>query len=179
MSVTVNTRPQTLDTVRNIRLGSKWMTASVDADVSDIGRRLHEGDPTVGWLGDDTLEIRLAVEVDSKDRPTGGESHFVVMGRDQRGNEYICLRWPRCDVSMLRALAERDTRTQNMVAIYEQHARKAEAEKAEKIRQQFEEIGDKAQWALRRDIGHLEGGTHRHTAIDGFKKEKAVEPAGA
>lgn len=166
----------TLNVTRNIRLGSRWRHVEIDQDVTDIGRRLHEGDGTVGWLGDDTLKVVLAVELDKNDNPvTGGEQHFVVMGRTADGVEYACLRWPVMDTSMLRALAERDSRTRNMVALYEAEARKVEREKALAIQEKFQEVGDKAQWALRKDVGHLEGGTHRLTAVDGFKdKEKVV-----
>lgn len=171
---TVQVRPAvtTLNEVRKIRLGSKWMTAEIDQDVTDIGRRLHQGDATVGWLGDPTLEVRIGVEVDRHDRPIpGGEQMFEVWGRDERGAPYVCLRWPRCDASMLRALAERDTRVHDMVALYEKHSRLREKEQADKLAEIQGAAADKAYWAIKQDLGQHLGGRRDQHFVNGLKKD--------
>lgn len=161
----------TLNEVRKIKLGSYWYNTEFTAEFTDIGRRLHQGDATLGWLGDDTLEIRMSVEGDRNGRPVkGGQTMFEVWGRHPNGDPYVCLRWPRFDESLLRALAERDTRTQNMRERFEREVMQQEARRAAAAKERFDDLADKAQWALRKDTGHLDGGTHRITQVDGFKK---------
>lgn len=163
----------TLNTVRNIRLGSYWYKAEFTPEVTGMKDRLHNGDGTVGWLGDSTLSLHLAVEGDARGRPVpGGQTIWQVWGRTADGQDYVCLNWPVCDASLLRALAERDVRTQNMVALIEKENRANEARIEAERREKFEELADKSQWALRKDVGHLEGGTHRFTQVDGLRDKK-------
>ncbi len=163
----------TLNEVRNLKLGSYWYKAEFTPEVTGMKDRLHNGDGTVGWLGDDTLSLHLAIEGDRHGRPLpNGQQIWQVWGRSADGREYVCLNWPVCDASLLRALAERDVRTRNMVQAIEEANRAVERENERKRKDQFDALADKAQWALRKDVGHLEGGTHKFTAVDGRRDEK-------
>lgn len=163
----------TLGEVRNIKLGSYWYKAEFQPEVNNVLRRLHEGDATLGWLGDDTLSIHLVVESDRLGRPLkGGQQMWEVWGQNPDGSPYACLKWPRCDESLLKALAERDTRTEHIRKRFELEVMQQEQRRADARREKFEELADKAQWALKKDTGHLEGGTHRLTTVDGFKDAK-------
>ena len=132
-------------------IGQRFVNVTLTHEVEDMIQRLHLGDPTCGWLGDDTLDLRLAIPVDQKGNPTKGTPQFEVWGRTTLGEQYVCLRWPTCDPSMLKALAGRDTRRG---ASMEKVIKAMEADEAAKDKARselIESIAERAQWALLRD----------------------------
>ncbi len=161
-----------------MQVAGKWMKAEITGEVSDILKRLHEGDATVGWLGDDTLTIQLAIPVDPvTERIIKGEPNmFEVWGFYPGGEPYVALRWPRCDASLLRELARRDVRTGQTLARFEEEVRKADKAREDKRREANEEFAEKAQWALRKDLGHLNGQTKMFHTVDGFKDKEEAKP---
>lgn len=161
-----------LTEVRQVQVGGRWMRASIDADVRDIERRIREGDATVGWLGDDTLELALAFPVDRKGRPIQDKNarpEFQVWGRDARGTKYIALKWPTADVSLLRKLAELDPRTHDRMAELIAAEAKREQDAADKAADQRREVIDKLHWAILKDMGHHAGGTRRLHSMSDIK----------
>jgi hypothetical protein len=118
-------------------------------------QRLHLGDPTCGWLGDDTLDLRLAIPVDHKGNPTKGRPTYEIWGRTTEGQQYICLRWPTADASLLKALAERDTRRGHSLDKTIKAIEDAESARLKDEQARFEAFAEKAQWAIRRDLGEV------------------------
>jgi len=63
----------------------------IDADVLDIGRKLREGEPTLGWGGDPAASL-----VFNEDR-----NCFEVLGQDLMGRTYVMASHPKCDERLL------------------------------------------------------------------------------
>ncbi|MGE4426039.1 MAG: hypothetical protein AB7G37_06285 [Solirubrobacteraceae bacterium] len=149
-----------LDTVGQTMLGTTAVAYEVTAGVHDIARRLRDGDATIGWLGDDTLSLKLAVPVDWRGEPEG-DPVYEVWGVDSAGVDYMVLRWPRADASMLRKLIEGDSRVADPVARVMAHNQALDRDRARRDQDAREERHDKLHHALLKDIGHLEGGLTR------------------
>ncbi|CAB4183184.1 hypothetical protein UFOVP1083_39 [uncultured Caudovirales phage] len=134
--------------------------AEISSDVYDIARRVREGDES-GWRGDPTASILLNPMTE----------HFEVWMIDDQNTPYIACSSPRCDHSLILKLIEGDWRKGHKLLEEIQkknHAAKKAEEDAKK--EQSAEIADKMHWAILKDLGHLEGGTHRHTSFHQGKK---------
>ncbi len=136
-----------LDTIHNTLAGR----VQVEGGVHDIIRRLEHGDPTVGWPGDPDLRLVANVET--------GE--FEVWARDAHGDPYIAVTHPRCDPSLLAKLVASDNRKVDVLdrVARKESARVAAEESAREDR--FEEMADRLQFGLMRDLGHRSGGLTR------------------
>lgn len=144
--------------------------AIVTGDVIDIGRRINEGDPTVGWEGDPTMALVIDDEPYQTD-PDGRPVYplipnlrygwFEVWGTDAHGEAYLAASSPTCDQNLLKALADghwkRGSAHDRIVA---ENTRRAQAIAKEKAAER-EEIADKLAFALHRDLGAYEGGLSR------------------
>lgn len=128
--------------------------------VEDIGRRLTQGDPTLGWDGSPDLSIHVLAPVgapyDEHGRP---RPHiFEVRGIDARGQEYVALRWPRCDASLIRRLVEIDNRRSSAFERSRKAHERMQREKEHRMAEHRGETVEKLAWALKRDLGHQHGG---------------------
>lgn len=136
-----------LDTIHNTIAGR----ALIEGDVHDIIRRLEHGDPTLGWEGDPTLALVANVQT--------GE--YEVWGRDAAGDAYIAISHPRCDASLLRKLVASDNRRQGAVeravAIHDA----GERDRTRASEERLEQMADRLQFGLMRDLGHRVGGLTR------------------
>jgi hypothetical protein len=125
----------------------------VEGDVHDIARRLHEGDPTLGWAGDPNLLLFLNVA-------TG---MFEVWAPDAHLEPYLAVAHPRCDASLIRRLVDADNRRETAYDRVVAANAKAEADAAQVRADHQEEVADRLHHALRKDLGHHVGGsTRRH-----------------
>lgn len=112
----------------------------------EIDRLLRDGDPTVGWTGDDTLSLWHNTILDRWELWRRGdldaEATLVCTAPGHRmpGKE------------LLRALAEHDTRHVDVVARVEAaNAAHAKAEH-DKLMEHAGALGDKLAWALAKDL---------------------------
>lgn len=142
--------------------------AVVGGEVMDIGRRINEGDPTVGWPGDPSMALCVDTEeylTDAAGRPTGVRNPkwgwFEVWGTDAHGEVYLAASAPRCDAGLLRKLAEGHWSRGNPFdrVVAENRRRQADQDRVERDRR--EETIDKLHLALRKDLGAYEGGLTR------------------
>jgi hypothetical protein len=117
----------------------------VDADTLDIGRRLREGDGTVGWAGDPGLTLSFDERI----------QHFVVTRYDPyTGRELDVTYWaPPLTTGLLIRLREADTHragndpVARMIAADEAY----EADEAERFAGQTREVAERLVHALRKD----------------------------
>jgi hypothetical protein len=129
--------------------------AEITSDVYDIARRIREGDES-GWRGDPSASLMH----------NPFSNMFEVWMIDGMNTPYIAATSHRCDHSLLLKLIEGDWQKgkQLLEAIQKKnhdiHQAKIDAEEDKRL-----EIADKIHWALMKDIGHHEGGTHRHTSF--------------
>lgn len=63
------------------RLPEDGTVIQMETSVLDIDRRIKEGDPTLGWRGDDQMFLVW----------NGPQRRFEVCGIDLRGNEYVAV----------------------------------------------------------------------------------------
>ncbi len=129
-------------------------SVSWEAEKPELGRRIREGDPVLGWLGDESLELVLNIEharTDPNHLP-----RWEVWRKHPEG-EPSMVAWivrQRVDGDQLiRQLAQHDTRTVDVVGEYFK-ARDARAERTAKdFRAENEQNADKLAWALGKDTG--------------------------
>lgn len=150
-----------LDRVQSTFVGNTQVRTTITGEMDDIGRRLTEGDATLGWEGADDLTLHLAqqFEIDQfgNAKPTRNY-HFEVWGIDGHGQPYLALSWPRCDASLLRRLSEIDNRKTSVldrtVKLMDQARRDKESAEADKRG----EMAERLAFALKKDLGHHHGG---------------------
>lgn len=124
----------------------------------DFDRRLHEGDPTVGWVGDPRLGVVYNGDTDRIELwryCEDGEARKITQSRP--GVRVL-------DSDVLRFLAEHDPlsrRAYNVNADIAAHNAKVRSRQAADLQAREEAAADRLQWALRKDIGAYEGGS-RH-----------------
>lgn len=136
----------------------------------DFVTRLHNGDPTIGWLGDDRLGVYAT--------PTGLEikrlcedGEIRVIMRSKPGVRVL-------NTDTLRFLAAHDGRGAGadiVDRILAQNAR-VDEENAKKFKEFCDETADRLEFALMKDIGATEGSGARHrqyTGVDLPKKGDA------
>lgn len=120
-------------------------------DVVRIADRVREGDPTVGWQGDPTMDTYL-------DEAT---ATATVFGFDRHGDRYIAAQVsvhdPGWRHELLRKLHAGDWRrpdtVDRQVKLVEDQMRARQAQTDELA----DEKAEKLAWAIRRDAGHLVG----------------------
>lgn len=125
--------------------------AEISTDVFDIARRIREGDES-GWRGDPTASILF--------NPL--TKHFEVWLIDDQNTPYIACSSSRCDHSLIVKLIEGDWQKGRRLLeeIQKKNHAARDAEKQAQ-REKIEEIADKMQFAIMKDLGHLEGQTKR------------------
>jgi len=64
---------------------------SISADVFDIGRKLREGEPTLGWKGDPDASLVFNEDTD----------RFEVLGKDLTRQTYVMASHNKCDERLL------------------------------------------------------------------------------
>lgn len=166
-----------LETVRTAFVGNSVVRAHVTGEMADIGRRLVEGDPTLGWEGERSLSLHLAIKQDpvtgepterctKHRRPQCGSCEaegdwpycFEVWGIDDHNQPYLALRWPRADASLLRRLVEIDNRRsstwERSLKIRDDAVRRREHAQAERRGEMVERLAH----AVQKDLGHRVGG---------------------
>lgn len=142
----------------------------VAGDVMDIGRRINEGDPTCGWVGDPSMSLvvdneRWVTDVDGREiyprvaNPYWG--WFEVWGIDAHGKGYLATRSPTCNAELLRRLAESHWSRGNPFDRLQAKAVARDEDRRRVARDRNAEVAEKMQSALRRDIGAYEGGLTR------------------
>lgn len=118
--------------------------AEVDSDVLAIGRRLQEGDATLGWPGDP--ELSLCFDHDRQE--------WAVVHRDLTGSPYVVATGPTCDENLVRKVVAADNRLRDVAAEIDRRNAKVDAE-YERRHEDFldNHMVPKLQWAYRRDSG--------------------------
>jgi len=118
--------------------------APIDAgNAIDIGTRIRDGDPTLGWEGDPNLS--LCYDHDHGD--------WVVTHVDLTGRPYIAVTHDRCDVTLILKLIASDNQRTNPWEDVRKAREAAELRLAAELDEQLSDINQKARWAIRRDIG--------------------------
>lgn len=129
------------------------MSLYVDADFYD---RLHNGDASVGWTGDERLGVyhehgRIEIWRHCED----GVPRLIV--RSRPGMDKL-------DAGLLRFLAEHDSQSRRAYDVKgETDALNAAIQKEidRKKKEAADEAADRVYSAVKKDLGHLEGGTTR------------------
>lgn len=112
---------------------------------TDIGRKLREGDPLIGWDGDDSLSLILNTagpRWEVWQRCPDGVARLLLWRNGTRipGNDLL--------VEMMRG----DTRRHDVAAETLAHNERVDAERRKQFDEQVEARADKLAWALGRDL---------------------------
>jgi hypothetical protein len=128
-------------------------TLLMDSDFED---RLHNGDASVGWVGDDRLGVYQAqgcLEL----RRLCEDGELRVIMRSRPGVRVL-------DVQTLKFLAEHDSqsrRAYDVRADMDAHNETIRRHAAVDATAQNEQVADRLRWALRKDLGaHVGGSRH-------------------
>ena len=141
--------------------------ALITGDVLDVGRRINEGDPTVGWEGDPTMVLavdneQFITDIDGNmtfpqvSNPQYG--WFEVWGLDAHNKAYLAACRPYCDSRLLAALAEGHWKRGDLAERIIRKNQMRVVEQERQAREQRVEANDKLHFALLHDIGAYEGG---------------------
>jgi hypothetical protein len=129
--------------------------AEITTDVYDIARRIREGDES-GWRGDPTAALMF----------NQFTNKFEVWMEDGMRQPYIAATSDRCDHTLLVKLVEGDwQKGKQLLEELQKKNHQAHAARLDAQADQRAELADKLHWAIMKDVGHLEGGTHRHTSF--------------
>lgn len=120
----------------------EWAAAD---DSQEIGRRLREGDATLGWPGDPDLTlVRNTVKGrwEVWRRHEDGSASIVMQRSGDRlpGTGLIC------------AVRDHDTRLVDVLGDIDRHNDALDAARRERARAQTEDAADKLAWALGKDL---------------------------
>lgn len=133
---------------------------AVEGHVLDTLRLLREGDGILGWEGDPNIQILV-------DLATGT---YDVWTLDAAGEPYLALSRPYADHRLVQDILNADTRRRDVAGsvleLNKARERAAQAEFSERV----EEAADKLQFALRKDLGHLFGGTRPFHSMSGARR---------
>lgn len=132
-------------------------TVSWEETQPELARRIRDGDPNLGWLGDDRLSLHLNLTWVDPDPAKAGLPRWEVW-RDHETVDptlvasHVALRVGNGD-GLVAMLAAHDSRTHDIAS--EVIAARDERERASKARshEEFEHKADKLAWALARDLG--------------------------
>jgi hypothetical protein len=123
---------------------------------ADFDKRLKEGDPSIGWTGDERLGVYYAdgrIEI----RRLCEDGELRVIMRSRPGMQVL-------DTQALRFLAEHDSQSRRAYdarADMDQHNDTIRRDAERNIAARNEQSAEKLRWALRRDIGAHVGGSTR------------------
>lgn len=128
---------------------------------SDFEHRLHHGDATVGWIGDERMGLYAAdgrIEL----RRLCEDGELRVICRSKPGVRFV-------GTELLRALAEHDSRSRRKYDAHEDivaHNTAILKGREEARQAAVEQAADKLHFALKKDIGaHVGGNRHRQMAL--------------
>jgi len=128
--------------------------AEITTDVYDIARRVREGDES-GWRGDPSASLMH----------NPFTNKFEVWLVDGMNVPYIAATSDKCDHTLIMKLIEGDWQKGKLLEELQKKNRAARQAQIDGEQDRRMEIADKLHWALLKDVGHLEGGTHRHTSF--------------
>ena len=134
--------------------GHLMLTTAQIGDLMDIDSRIKNGDES-GWRGDPTMGIFI-------NRHTG---MFEVWGIDRAGNQYLAASHDKLDHTLLIKLREGDPTKHDVFQRVLDKNQKMLADAKAKEHERFAEVGDKLQWAIKRDHGQHMGGRRRMYAV--------------
>lgn len=117
--------------------------AALLGQAEDIARRMREGDGTVGWRGEPSLE--LCYDHDRK--------VYCAVHRDREGKPYIAASSPTCDAQLLVALARADMANDDVFARIRREQEAVERAEQAEFDERIEAANEKGRWAMRRDTG--------------------------
>jgi hypothetical protein len=132
---------------------------AVEHGVQDTLRLLKHGDGILGWEGDPNMEIMV-------DLITG---MYDVWTLDTQGRPYLAFSRPYCDHRLVQDALACDTRRRDVAGDVMKLNLAREAAAQATFEDQVEEYADKLHFALRKDLGHLFGGTRRQTSMSGAR----------
>lgn len=128
----------------------------LDSGVLGLNERVRLGDSTVGWRGDANMLV-MADEA---------EQRVCVLAVDERGDRYIAASvYPLVDKgwqhSLLRKLRDGDWQREDSVDRLMATLQAPHDAADARVDDINNERAEKVAWALKRDLGHLHGGTTR------------------
>lgn len=134
---------------------------------SDFMTRLHEGDPTIDWLGDERLGVYATPHgIEIKRLCEDGELRLIMRSKP---NVRVL------NTDTLRFLAAHDSRGagENMVEKVIAQNLAVEREQARKFKDVCDDMADRMEFALMKDIGRTEGSglTKRHYTVGSISKD--------
>lgn len=128
-------------------------SVSWEAEAPGIADRIRDGDPELGWLGDELLELRLNIE--------HARTHFTKLPRWEVWRKHpqgeptmviSCIAQRIDGAQLIRQLALHDSRTHDVAAEILDKRDKVQAATEQAFRDENEEKADKLAWALGRDL---------------------------
>lgn len=126
-----------------------------DRDVLGINERVRRGDPTVGWRGDQTMDVILNTAAEKVE----------VWGFDRAGNRYIAasesVHHPGWRHRLLERLRDGDWQRPGRFDEIQRANDRATAARQAQVDDRLDEAGEKLHWALRRDVGQHFGGLRK------------------
>lgn len=121
-------------------------TLYVDADFYD---RLHNGEPSVGWIGDERLGVYFA-ENCLEIRRLCEDGELRLVAKSKPGVRQL-------NVQMFRWLAERDSRSRRAYDVkvdIDKHNAKIERERETALNERVAEAAERMYHAANKDAGH-------------------------
>lgn len=116
-------------------------------DLLDIDRRAKYGDES-GWRGDPTMHVCFNTET----------HNFEIWALDNREQPYMACSHDKLNLELIRKLVAGDPRKGDVGQRVLDHNAKVRADQEAQERDRFMEFGEKAQWAIRRDMATHFGG---------------------
>ena len=132
--------------------GKVSLPLAMIGDLMDIDKRIKYGDES-GWRGDPTMCIVFNKPI----------KQFEVWGIDNHGNQYMAASDHVLGINLVRKLAAGDYQKHDVIQEVLDHTTKMQAAADQEKHEKFREVGEKMQWAIRREFaGHLggRGGIH-------------------
>lgn len=124
------------------RNGVLELPIAMVGDLMDIDRRVKHGDAVYGWRGDETMGVFLNALT----------REFEIWGIDRQGKEYLAASHHTLDQTLIRKLAEGDPRYHDQFQRVLDHNAKLVADRKARDRDEFNVVGDKIRWAIRREF---------------------------
>lgn len=128
--------------------GKVELPIAMIGDLMDIDVRVKYGDAVIGWRGDPSMGVFFNQVT----------HEFEIWGIDRAGNDYKAASNPTLDQQLIVKLRDGDPRLGDvMQRVLDTNAkRRADAEAVD--RDARGELGEKLQWAIRRDMAAHNGG---------------------
>lgn len=137
-------------------MDTETMTSNLEAtgrrrfedDLLDIDARAKYGDATIGWRGD----LSMCVVLNTVTR------RFEIWGIDARGEDYMAASNDTLDQQLIIKLRDGDPRLGDVMQRVLDTNAKRKAELEAKDRDARGALGEKLQWAIKRDMAAHNGG---------------------